>query len=95
MQSSGTDEEMVFEVFPCDRWPFRGKAGVDGLLDVYTDSVSVSREGMDSLEQDRRPRAVLSLSTLDVSSSISCGGLNSNLHECGLKSDRAGPLRLL
>lgn len=99
LESSGRDEEMLFDLRPRDPWLLHVMPGVEGLLDVSADSVSVSSDGIDSLESDRNDdrgsSAVFPLPTLEAYSSMSCGGLNSSLQECGLDSDGATPLASL
>ncbi len=98
--SSGIDEETLLDL-RSSTCAFRiGMPGVDGLLDAYADSLSVSRDGMDSSEKERSgdpdPAIASSLPNVDASSSpVSSGALNSNRHECGLDKEDAIPVDAL
>lgn len=82
---------MLLDLISRDTEPRVGKPGVDGLLEAYADSLSVSSEGIDSLDKERKdaksPWTGVLLSVFESSSSISSGELNSNLHEHGLEAD--------
>lgn len=82
---------MLLDLISRDTEPRVGKPGVDGLLEAYADSLSVSSEGIDSLDKERKdakgPWLGVPLSVFESSSSISSGELNSNLHEHGLEAD--------
>lgn len=98
--SSGTDDEMVFDLLSCVHRRLIGRPGVEGLLDVYADSLSVSSDGMESLDRERsggkEPNTVSSSPKSKPSSSLmSSGGLNKSRQECGLDNDDAVPLSSL
>lgn len=82
---------MLLDLISRDAEPRVGKPGVEGLLEAYADSQSVSSEGIDSLDKERNDAKGqwlgVPLSVLESSSSISSGALNSNLHEHGLEAD--------
>ena len=74
------------------RLPVRN-TGVAGLLEELKDSVSASKDGIDSVERDRADdngSKVLSLSKLPLPNSGSSGGLRSVSQERGLVEDRGG-----
>ncbi len=90
MQSSPMDVDKFF----CLLWPFMrplfDSPGVVGLLAELKDSVSVSRDGIDSVDRDRTddngPK-VVSLSKLPLSSSDSSGGLRRRPQDWGLDEE--------
>lgn len=91
-QSSLVEEDRVFVLLsPPLRLPM-GMPGVEGLLTEPEDSISASRDGIDSLESERTehkgPR-VDSHVMLETSCSHSLGGLNRTPHDRGLELDDA------
>lgn len=77
-QSSAIEEDGVFCFLSLPLRVRIDMPGVEGLLAEQTDSASVSREGIDSLDNDRtddRGPVVMSLPALIFSGSSSFGGL--------------------
>ena len=67
-------------------------SGVAGSPTEFSDSVSVPRDGIDSLDMDRiedNGPGVVSLSKLQLSGSASSGGLSNIPHDCGLDEEIA------
>lgn len=88
-QSSLVEEERVFGLLsPKLRLP-TAMPGVEGLLAEADDSISPSKDGIDSLESERTEKGprVDSLAMLERSCSRSLGGLSRTPHDRGLELD--------
>lgn len=89
MHSSPTDEDILFCLLSLAMRPLLDSPGVAGLLVELNESLSASRDGIDSVERDRREDGpnVVSVSKLPLFCSESSGGLNSIPQDCGLDDD--------